>query len=48
MLVWLLLGLGIVIIVAQVAFGHRVALMFVALWIAVLVVGWSTGFGVRH
>jgi hypothetical protein len=48
MLVWLLIGLGIVIVVAHVAFGHRVALMFVALWIAILILGWTTGIGVRH
>ena len=48
MLVWTLLILGVVIIVARAVFGHKVALALVALWIAVAVVGWATGIGVRE
>ena len=48
MLLWILIGLGVLIIVARAAFGHRVALALVALWIAVALIGWSTGIGVRR
>lgn len=48
MLVWVLIGLGFLIIVARAAFGHRVALALVALWVAVALLGWTTGVGVRR
>jgi len=48
MLVWTLLGLGVLIIVARAVFGHRAALAMVVLWIAVALIGWSTGIGVRR
>ena len=48
MLVWTLLILGVLIIVARAVFGHRVALVLVAVWIAIAVIGWATGIGVRQ
>jgi hypothetical protein len=48
MLIWILLALGVLIIVARAAFGHRVALALVALWVAIAVIGWTTGIGVRR
>ena len=48
MLLWILIGLGFLIIVARAVFGHRVALSLVALWVAVAVIGWATGIGVRR
>ena len=48
MLLWILIGLGFLIIAARAVFGHRVALPLVALWVAVAVIGWATGMGVRR
>ena len=48
MLLWTLIGLGFLIIVARAVVGHRAALALVALWIAVAVIGWTTGVGVRR
>ena len=48
MLVWTLLILGVLIILARAVFGHRVALGLVAVWIAIAVIGWATGIGVRQ
>jgi hypothetical protein len=42
-----LIGLGILIIIARAVYGHRVALSLVALWVAIAVIGWATGIGVR-
>ena len=47
MLLWTLIILGLLIIVARAIFGHRVALVLVAVWIAVAILGWATGIGVR-
>jgi hypothetical protein len=48
MLIWTLVTLGVLIVVARAFFGHRVALALVAVWIAVAVIGWATGIGVRQ
>ena len=47
MLLWTLIIIGLLIIVARATFGHRVALLLVAVWIAVAIAGWATGIGVR-
>jgi hypothetical protein len=46
-LLWTLIIIGLLIIVARATFGHRVALLLVAVWIAVAIAGWATGIGVR-
>jgi hypothetical protein len=48
LLLWVLIILGIAVLVAKAFFGHRVALALVAVWIAVAVIGWATGIGVRQ
>ena len=48
MLLWTLIIIGLLIIVARAIFGHRVALALVAVWVAVAIVGWATGIGVRR
>jgi uncharacterized membrane protein len=47
-LLWTLIIIGLLIIVARAIFGHRVALALVAVWVAVAIVGWATGIGVRR
>ena len=47
MLIWVLIGLGVVIVAARSIFGHKVALALVALWIVVALVGWITETGFR-
>lgn len=48
MLVAVLIALGIAIVVARAVFGHKAALALVAVWVAVALVGWLTGIGVRR
>ena len=48
MLIWTLLILGLLIVVARAVFGHRVALALVGVWVAIAVLGWATGIGVRQ
>lgn len=48
MLLWTLIVLGLLIIVARAAFGHKVALALVGLWVVVAIAGWATGIGVRR
>jgi hypothetical protein len=48
MLIWILIALGILIVVAYPAFGHRVALPLVVLWVVIALLGWGTGIGVRR
>ncbi len=47
MLIWVLIALGIAIVIARAVWGHRIALVLVAVWVAVAVIGWATGLGVR-